>query len=642
MISARSKDDVLAAARIEEVVGDFVNLRKRGASFVGLCPFHTEKTPSFHVSPAKGIYKCFGCGKGGDSVSFVMEHEKFNYPEALRYLAQKYHIALEETGDVAKEQGDKMIRDSLYIINQFAQQYFHDNLSKTAEGRNIGMAYFKERGFTEEMIKKFMLGYALSDEQAFAKAAEKNGYQKNLLMQVGLIKEKGGREVDFFHHRVIFPILSLSGKVVAFAGRMMTKDDRAPKYINSPETEIYHKSQLLYGIFQARNAIRKEDECFLTEGYTDVISMHQAGIENVVASSGTSLTQEQIKLIRRFTNNITILYDGDAAGLKAALRGLEMMAEEDVNVRVVMLPDGDDPDSFLHKKGSTAFREFVSSGKKHFLAFKMSYLLAEAGADPLKKAEAIKSIVGTLAKIPDPIKRSVMIRECSTALDVGEQVLITEVNKIKRSQFKKETGAPDFEADRLHQQHAIPEDHSQQQEHAEKDFYQEMGILRLLLEYGEEVLDDGQKVIDLVLDELKEAPLYNHDFQLMIHEMEDFLKQGVKVDHHAFLNHPEKKFRDLAIEIISFPYTLSENWEKRHEIFVNTPQKNFRKHVVSTLHHFKLHKLMNMKMENQQELKSAMGNMEDENHFMIVNIKLDEWIRQLGKSLGTVTVTYFR
>lgn len=642
MISARSKDDILAAARIEEVVGDFVNLKKRGTSYVGLCPFHTEKTPSFHVSPAKGIYKCFGCGKGGDSVSFVMEHEKFNYPEALRYLAQKYNLAIEETGDSAKEQGDKLVKDSLYIINQFAQQYFHENLTKVEEGKNIGLSYFKERGFSDEMVKKFMLGYALSDAAAFTKTALKNGYQPELLRQAGLIKEKGGKDIDFFQHRVIFPILNLSGKVVAFAGRIMVKEDKAPKYINSPETEIYHKSQLVYGIYHARNAIRKDDECFLTEGYTDVISMHQAGIENVVASSGTSLTQEQIKLIKRFTNNITILYDGDMAGIKAALRGLELMAEEDVNVRVVLLPDGDDPDSFLHKKGSTAFREFIARNKKHFLDFKTELLLAEAGNDPLKRAEAIKNVVETLSKIPDPIKRSVMIKECSRLLDVGEQVLITEVNKVKRRQFKRETGAPGYEADRLYDEQSVPEDHSQQQEQQAKDFYQEMGILRLLLEYGEETLEDGQKVIDLVLDELKEAPLYNHDFQLMIHEMEEMVKHGGKADHHIFLNHAEKKFRDLAIEIISFPYNLSENWEKRHEIFVNTPQKNFKKHVVSTLHHFKLHKLMNMKIENQQQLKAVSGNEDDEHHFMIVNIKLDEWIKELGKSLGTVTVTYFR
>lgn len=643
MISAHSKDEIIATARIEEVVGDFVNLRKRGSNFVGLCPFHTERTPSFHVSPSKGIFKCFGCGKGGDSVTFVMEHEKFTYPEALRFLAQKYNLVVEETGDAVKEQGDKMVKDSLFIINQFAQQYFHDNLLKTTEGRNIGLSYFKERGFTDEMQKKFMLGYALSDAEAFTKTALKNGYQPQLLLQAGLIKEKGEKQVDFFHHRVIFPILNLSGKVVAFAGRIMVKDDRAPKYINSPETEIYHKSQLVYGIYQARAAIRKEDECFLTEGYTDVISMHQAGIENVVASSGTSLTPEQIKLIKRFTNNITILYDGDQAGIKAALRGLEMMAGEDVNVRVVLLPDGEDPDSFLHKNGSTAFREYIARKKNHFLHFKTELLLAEAGNDPLKKADVIKDIVETLAKVPDPIKRSVLIKECSRELDVGEQVLITEVNKVKRRQLKKETAAPDFEVDALYNQQSQAEDHSQQQQDQQaKDFYQEMGILRLLLEYGEQVLDDGQKVVDVVLDELKEAPLYNHDFQLMIHEMEEMAKKGGKVDHHIFINHEEKKFRDLAIEIISFPYNLSENWEKRHEIFINTPQKNFKKHVVSTLHHFKLHKLMNMKLENQQQLKAVKGNEEDENHYMVVNIKLDEWIRQLGKSLGTVTVSYFR
>ncbi|MBA2422653.1 MAG: DNA primase [Chitinophagales bacterium] len=642
MIAARSKEDIIAAARIEEVVADFVNLKKRGTNFVGLCPFHTEKTPSFHVSPSKGIYKCFGCGKGGDAVSFIMEHEKFNYPEALRHLANKYNIAIEETGDANKDQGDKMVKDSLFIINQFAQQYYHDNLSKTSEGRNIGLAYLKERGFTDEMKKKFMLGFALSEGDAFMKNALMNGYQHELLKKAGLITQKGNDDIDFFHSRVMFPLLNLSGKVVAFAGRIMGKDERAPKYINSPETEIYQKSALVYGIFQARNAIRKEDECFLTEGYTDVISMHQAAIENVVASSGTSLTPEQVKVIRRFTNNITLLYDGDPAGIKAALRGLEMMTEQDVNVRVVLLPDGEDPDSYLHKNGTAAFKEFIRINKKHFLQFKTALLLTDAGSDPLKKADVIKNIVETLAKIPDTVKRSILIKESSTSLDIGEQVLITEVNKIKRKQFKKETGAPAFEADRLYDDASEEKSPSQRNEAVEKDYYQEAGIIKLLLEYGNLEMEDGQKVIDLVLDEIKEAPLCNHDFQLMIHEMEELFKRGEAVDHHFFINHPEQKFRDITLTVIAFPYHLSENWDKKHEIFITTPQKNYKKDVVSTLHHFKLHKLMNMKLENQQQLKSVKGNAEDETHYMTVNMKLDEWISQLGKSLGTVTLSYFK
>ncbi len=642
MISARSKEDILAAARIEEVVADFVNLKKRGTNFVGLCPFHTEKTPSFHVSPSKGIYKCFGCGKGGDAVSFIMEHEKFNYPEALRHLANKYNIAIEETGNVNKDQDDKLVKDSIFIINQFAQQHYHDNLSKTSEGKTIGLAYLKERGFTEEMRKRFMLGFALSNGEAFIKNALKNGYQHELLKRAGLIIQKGDRDIDFFHNRVMFPILNLSGKVVAFAGRIMGKDERAPKYINSPETEIYQKSALVYGIFQARNAIRKEEECFLTEGYTDVISIHQAGIENVVASSGTSLTPEQVKLIRRFTNNITILYDGDAAGIKAALRGLEMMTEQDVNVRVVLLPDGEDPDSYLHKYGTAAFKEFIRINKKHFLQFKTALLLADAGTDPLKKADAIREITETLAKIADPVKRSLLVKDCSFSLDIGEQVLITEVNKIKRKQFKKETDAPAFEADRLYDDAEGEKSHSQKNEAVEKDYYQEAAIIKLLLEYGNMEMDDSQKVADLVLDELKEAPLYNQSFQLMIHEMEDLNKQGQSVDHHYFPNHAEQKFRDITLKVIAFPYNLSENWDKKHEIFITTPQKNYKKDVISTLHHFKLHKLMNMKLENQHQLKSVKGNTEDENHYMIVNIKLDEWIGQLGKSLGTVTLSYFK
>jgi DNA primase len=553
MITARTKEEILAASRIEEVVGDFVNLKKRGTNFVGLCPFHTEKTPSFHVSPSKGIYKCFGCGKGGDSVSFVMEHEKFTYPEALRFLAQKYNIAVEETGDVKQEQGDKMVKESLYIVNQFAQEYYHDNLLKTQEGKTIGLSYFKERGFSDEMTKKFKLGYALNDVEAFTKTALKNGYQLEFLKKAGLVKDRMDRQVDFFQGRVIFPILNLSGKVVAFAGRVMVKGDQASKYINSPETEVYHKSQLVYGIYHARNAIRKDDECFLTEGYTDVISMHHAGIENVVASSGTSLTVEQIKLIKRFTDNITILYDGDPAGIKAALRGLEMMAEEDVNVRVVLLPDGDDPDSFLHKKGSTALREFIRTGKKHFLQFKMELLLKEAGDDPLKKAGVIREVIETLSKVPDLIKRAVLIKESSQSLEVSEQVLMTEINKIKRKQFKKETGAPEYEADRLQESLEGTTELSPNRQQANGEELQERDVVRLLLEFGKEKMAEGQSVSEYIISEVHEAPMINIQYRMMVHETEEQLAIGRGSQPSYFMQHADLTIRNLTTEIILIP-----------------------------------------------------------------------------------------
>lgn len=638
MISAKSKEEILSAARIEDVVGDYVNLKKRGTNFIGLCPFHTEKTPSFNVSPTKGIFKCFGCGKAGDVITFLIEHEKFTYPESLRFLAQKYHIAIEETGDVNKEQDDKLMKESLYIINQFAQEYYHNNLYKTDEGQTVGYSYFKERGITDEMIRKFKLGYALQISNSFTLAALKNGYQLELLKKAGLIVTKGSSDVDFFHQRVMFPIMNVSGKVVAFGGRIMVKDEKSPKYINSPESEIYKKSQLVYGIFHAKNAIRQHDECFLTEGYTDVISMHIAGMENVVASSGTSLTDDQIKLIKRFTNNITILYDGDPAGIKAALRGLEMMASQDVNIRVVLLPDGDDPDSYLHKNGTAALRDFIHNNKKDFIRFKVELLLAEAGNDPLKRADVIREVVNTLGTIPDVIRRSVLIKECSRMLEMDEQILTVEVNKLKRTQFKKGTGAEKFEADTLHKSVEELPDHSEQLVKKSGDELQERDIIRLLLEFGKEKMDDTTTVAEYILDDVKEVALNNIVYRMMLHEIESQIESGNIPDHHYFLQLQDEEMKRIATEIISSPYSLSENWNKMHDIYVKMPAENFRNDVISSLNHFKLKKVMTMMKENLKELKAVSGKEEDEKHYLHVHSKLTEWKKQLGKRMGAVVV----
>lgn len=642
MISVRSKEEVLSASRIEEVIGEFVNLKKRGTNYIGLCPFHTEKTPSFNVSPTKGIFKCFGCGKAGDVITFLIEHEKFTYPEALRFLAQKYHIAIEETGDWAREQDDKLTKESLFIINQFAQEYFHDNLYKTEEGQTVGYAYFKERGITDEMIRKFRLGYALQISNSFTIAALRNGYQAELLKKAGLIVTKGSTDQDFFHHRVIFPIQNLSGKVVAFAGRIMAKDEKSPKYINSPETEIYHKSQLVYGIFLARNAIRQYDECFLTEGYTDVISMHMAGIENVVASSGTSLTEDQIKLISRFTSNITILYDGDPAGIRAALRGLEMMAAHDVNVRVILFPDGDDPDSFLHKNGSAALRDFIRDNKKDFIRFKVELLLADTGNDPLKRADVIKEVVNTLATIPDAIKRSVLIKECSTMLAIDEQILMVEVNMLKRKQFRKETGAEKFEADTLLNDAEQDPDHSKQLLKKSTDEFQERDVIRLLLEYGKERMNETQTVAEYILDETKEVPFENIVYRLVLHEFEERITSGTVPDHGYFSQHPDERLRELTFEIISSPYTLSENWNKMHDIYVKLPSENFLNDLENTIDIFKMKKVMRMRKENLQEIKKVSGKPEDENHYQKIHQQLNQWMRHLGERRGTTFVPYHK
>jgi DNA primase len=439
MIDQPTIDRILDAANIVDVVSEFVTLRKRGINYVGLCPFHTDKTPSFYVSPAKNICKCFACGEGGTAVHFIMKHEQLNYFDALRYLAKKYNIEIQERELTDKEKQKKSDRESMLIVNSWAQQYFTTQLYEHVEGKTVGLRYFAERGFREDTIRKFQLGYSLDKRDALYKEATKNGYKKEFLEKTGLvIAYDNGWVNDRFRGRVIFPVHTLSGKVVAFGGRVLKKDEKTAKYVNSPESEIYHKSNELYGIYFAKQAIVKEDRCFLVEGYTDVISMHQAGIENVVASSGTALTQGQIRLIHRFTSNITVLYDGDAAGIKAALRGIDLLLEDGMNVKVVLLPDGEDPDSFARKHNASQFSEFIKQSETDFIRFKTRLLLDDAGTDPIKRSSLITDIIRTVAIIPDNIARSIYIRECSAMMEIDEQVLLNEVNKIRLSKEERQ------------------------------------------------------------------------------------------------------------------------------------------------------------------------------------------------------------
>ena len=439
MIDQPTIDRILDAANIVDVVSEFVTLRKRGINYVGLCPFHTDKTPSFYVSPAKNICKCFACGEGGTAVHFIMKHEQLNYFDALRYLAKKYNIEIQERELTDKEKQRKSDRESMLIVNSWAQQYFTTQLYEHVEGKTVGLRYFAERGFREDTIRKFQLGYSLDKRDALYKEATKNGYKKEFLEKTGLViaYDNGGVN-DRFRGRVIFPVHTLSGKVVAFGGRVLKKDEKTAKYVNSPESEIYHKSNELYGIYFAKQAIVKEDRCFLVEGYTDVISMHQAGIENVVASSGTALTQGQIRLIHRFTSNITVLYDGDAASIKAALRGIDLLLEDGMNVKVVLLPDGEDPDSFARKHNASQFSEFIKQSETDFIRFKTRLLLDDAGTDPIKRSALITDIIRTVAIIPDNIARSIYIRECSAMMEIDEQVLLNEVNKIRLSKEERQ------------------------------------------------------------------------------------------------------------------------------------------------------------------------------------------------------------
>ncbi|WP_288205360.1 DNA primase [uncultured Parabacteroides sp.] len=439
MIDQPTIDRILDTANIVDVVSEFVTLRKRGINYVGLCPFHTDKTPSFYVSPAKNICKCFACGEGGTAVHFIMKHEQLNYFDALRYLAKKYNIEIQERELTNKEKQKRSDRESMLIVNGWAQQYFSTQLYEHVEGKTVGLRYFAERGFREDTIRKFQLGYSLDQRDALYKEATKSGYKKEFLEKTGLVivYDNGGVN-DRFRGRVIFPVHTLSGKVVAFGGRVLKKDEKTAKYVNSPESEIYHKSNELYGIYFAKQAMVKEDRCFLVEGYTDVISMHQAGIENVVASSGTALTQGQIRLIHRFTNNITVLYDGDAAGIKAALRGIDLLLEDGMNVKVVLLPNGEDPDSFARKHNASQFAEFIKQSETDFIRFKTRLLLDDAGNDPIKRSSLITDIIRTVAIIPDNIARSIYIRECSAMMEIDEQVLLNEVNKIRLNKEERQ------------------------------------------------------------------------------------------------------------------------------------------------------------------------------------------------------------
>ncbi|WP_293664224.1 DNA primase [uncultured Parabacteroides sp.] len=443
MIDQPTIDRILDAANIVDVVSEFVTLRKRGINYVGLCPFHSDKSPSFYVSPAKNICKCFACGEGGTAVHFIMKHEQLSYFDALRYLAKKYNIEIQERELSEREKQVRSDRESMLIVNSWAQKYFTTQLYEHQEGKTVGLRYFAERGFREDTIRKFQLGYSLDQRDALYKAAIKSGYKKEFLEKTGLViaYDNGGVN-DRFRGRVIFPVHTLSGKVVAFGGRVLKKDEKTAKYVNSPESEIYHKSNELYGIYFAKQAIVKADRCFLVEGYTDVISMHQAGVENVVASSGTALTQGQIRLIHRFTSNITVLYDGDAAGIKAALRGIDLLLEDGMNVKVVLLPDGEDPDSFARQHNASQFAEFIKQNETDFIRFKTRLLLDDAGTDPIKRSSLITDIIKTVAIIPDNIARSLYIRECSAMMEIDEMILLNEVNKIRLNKEERQPNQP--------------------------------------------------------------------------------------------------------------------------------------------------------------------------------------------------------
>ena len=612
MIDPQTKERILNTADIVEVIGEFVSLRKRGSNYVGLCPFHNEKTPSFSVSPSKGIFKCFGCGKGGDVVSFIMEYEHLSYPEALRYLARKYNIEVEERELTAEEIKAQKESESLFAITEFARKFFIENLYNNLEGMSVALPYFKERGFLQETLKKFDIGYSPSKRDAFTEAALKAGYKKDLLIKAGMTIESNGRLFDRFYERVIFPIHSMSGKVIGFAGRILKSAEKTAKYINTPETPIYHKSYIVYGIHQARKAIQREDRCYLVEGYTDVMSLHQNGIANVVASSGTSLTTEQIRLIKRLTHNITILYDGDPAGISASLRGIDMVLEEGLNVRVLLLPEGEDPDSFAKKHSASELKEFIRENEQDFLHFKTRLLSEEAGNDPVKKAGVIRNIVSSIAVIPDPITRNVYLKECGKLLDVNEEALLSETAKIRRKRAEKVRIRLRREEEQITTLRTKKAQLTEPVRPGPEIL--EAEILRLLLLYGHnKSIITGKKpritekpVAEYIFHQLEADGLEPSDpvLKKIFEEYRKLYQQTGKVDHHHFIHHSDEAIRERVVDLLLQKYDLSKIWS-RHENNPESEEMMLNKLVKKAILAFKEHKVDEVLEQLQEALREA-------------------------------------
>jgi len=640
MIDKATIDRIFAATNIVEVIGEFVNLKKTGQNYRGLSPFKNEITPSFFVSPAKGIFKCFSSGIGGNAVTFLMEHEKITYPEALRYLANKYNIEIIEKEESIQEKQLKNERESLLSVNQFACQYFMEVL-RSVEGKAIGMSYLLERGFREDTIHKFQLGYAREEKNAFSRTALNKAYKLEFLIKTGLTIQRENYSYDRFHGRVIFPIHGLTGQILGFGGRIMKTDEKTAKYINSPESEIYHKSDVLYGLFFARQAILKNDKCYLVEGYTDVISMHQSGIENVVASSGTSLTNNQIRLIKRFTHNITILYDGDEAGIKASLRGIDLLLEEGLNVRVVLLPTGEDPDSFARKNNSSSFVGFIHSNESDFISFKASLLKREAESDPIKKASLITEIVRTISVIPESIVRSVYIRESSKLLDVDEKVLFTETARIRRNYFEQK-----FKQAAVRETVQQPiTNTSFKFESLPEEYNAEKEVIRLLLLYGNQSFnnqthDNNQtetNITDYLIHEIEQDEIeFHHPIlnQIFSEFIENKRNNNILTDKF-FINHPDEQISKTVVDLITSAYGLSKIW-RRYENYFETEEMRLNEIVPEAILALKNEKVLKLIKETETDLRFAQEQ-HNEDRIQTLQVKyivLNNLKMNLSKGLG--------
>lgn len=651
------------AARIEEVIGDFVSLKKRGANHIGCCPFHNEKTPSFYVSPSKGIFKCFGCGEAGDVVKFLMKHEHYTYPEALRWLADKYHIEIKEEEQTEEEKQRQTERDGLFHVSEFAQKYFADLLYNDEMGRAVGLSYFHGRGLSDEVIKRFGLGFCLDEWSNFTDHALKNGYSLQVLEKTGLtiVKEDTGKQYDRFRGRVMFPIYSISGRVLGFSGRVLTTEKQAAKYVNSPDSDIYNKSRILYGLFQARAAIAKADKCYLVEGNVDVISMHQSGVENTVASCGTSLTTEQIRLIKRYTSNVTVLYDGDKAGIKAALRAIDLLFAEGMHVRLVLFPDGEDPDSYAQKYGSTQLQEFLASHEDNFIMYKTRVLLDDVKEDPIRKAELVSETARSIALVTDMLERSEYIRQCSHLLRVSEDVLSTAVARAigsARQKAAEESGerraengerrAESGEQGEVQQQQHEPQPIAHNTQLNAPPSEVERHLVQLLLNYGNETVsqtlkaEDGTEqtttytVAQIIVNEIKNEHLwFSHPLcQRVLEQCTLMVEMVGKVDTTRFIDSNDDALRTFCATVMMDTYSLCEDSWRKKGIYPPRIEDALLQDVGDSLNTFKSLRLAQMIAEKRERL---IGASEEEQGELLNEIKYySEILRQLGQALGMV------
>lgn len=651
MIPKETVAKILETAEIVDVVSDFISLKKRGANYLGLCPFHNEKGPSFTVSPAKGIYKCFGCGKSGAPVNFIMEHEGLTYPEALRFLAKKYSIKIEEVEQTADQIKEQNAKESMMLLSTYAQQQFTKNLWEDEEGKRIGLSYFKERGFSKQTIERFQLGYSLESRKAFSDKALADGYLMEYLVKTGLTIENEGRYFDRFNGRVIFPIHNISGRAIAFGGRILTNDKKLAKYLNSPESEIYHKSNVLYGLFQAKKTIVEKNNCYLVEGYTDVVSLSQAGVENVVASAGTSLTVEQIRLIRRFTPNVTIMYDGDSAGIKASFRGINLILTEGLNVKVLLFPDGEDPDSFAKKHTQEELLAFMEGNTTDFISFKTKLLLDETKNDPIGKAQLIHDIVESISLIPDGIARSLYIKECSRLMTVDEQLLINELNKSLRKQRSK-TGNEAGAAEEYHPEIVTPS--AEQPEgivqNAELDVSaQEDEVIRLLIQYGNTEIEHISKLESGELEtnsvhlatficthiHENEITFDNQSYALIYDSFLIEMEKGIIPELNSFLSHENDGIRNAVTNLLSDPYQLSENWKVKYKVNTKSKDQELKLLADKVIERLKQKHILKMIHKVSEGIKAC--NDEEQLQNLLLDYKLLHELKEnLFKETGTI------